>query len=93
MRGRIAPRITNEVIHPSAFENEVSEAKNKGLCTNGCPVADLWTNCAELAASWREWICGEKDKDEDGRQRFLNCQATCTCKGKIMNEPNHVLVT
>ena len=80
----------DDIKHPvlSAFDEEkiANLGVKKGLCTNSCPVADLWTNCAELADSWWDWICEERDKDEEGRQRFLNCQATCTCKGLIKNE-------
>ena len=27
------------------------------LCTNVCPVADLWMNCAELYDQWSGWLC------------------------------------
>ena len=27
------------------------------LCTNVCPVADLWMNCAELYEKWGGWLC------------------------------------
>ena len=28
------------------------------LCTNSCPVADLWSNCAELHDKWSNgWLC------------------------------------
>ena len=27
------------------------------LCTNVCPVADLWMNCDELHDKWSGWLC------------------------------------
>lgn len=56
----------------------------RGLCTNSCPVADQWVNCRELAKSWKDWLCHEKDTKK-GRDRWSNCKATCTCHGKITN--------
>ena len=36
----------------------VKAAKGRGkLCTNVCPVADLWMNCAELHDQWSGWLC------------------------------------
>ena len=58
--------------------------KRHALCLNSCPVADLWMNCRDLADQWWDWLCDEKDTPE-GRDRFKNCRATCTCQGKIKN--------
>ena len=55
--------------------------RTKKVCTNGCHVADFWTNCKELVDEWTEdWMCKNKSKTE-----FKNCRATCTCQGKIKN--------
>ena len=50
----------------------------KKLCTNGCDYADMWMNCKELASQWQDWLCNTKQSIE-GRERFQNCKATCTC--------------
>ena len=38
---------------------ESKSTKSAGkLCTNVCPVADLWINCAELYDKWNGgWLC------------------------------------
>lgn len=56
----------------------------KKVCTNSCPVADLWINCKDLVEKWPEWMCNAKNSTE-GRQRFKNCKAACTCEGRIKN--------
>lgn len=52
------------------------------LCTNACPVADFWANCAELYRIWPHWLC-RSDTTPQGRERRHNCRATCGCVGKI----------
>lgn len=52
------------------------------LCTNACPVADFWANCAELYRIWPHWLCSS-DTTLQGRDRRQNCRATCGCVGKI----------
>ena len=33
-------------------------SRGSRLCTNSCPVADLWSNCAELHDKWSNgWLC------------------------------------
>ncbi len=74
--------------HPLAFpkhsssSSSTSLAKSPPLCTNSCPVADLWMNCGELASQWKNWLC------EENQERYKNCRATCTCQGKIKNWVN-----
>jgi len=49
-------------------------------------VADLWVNCRELAAEWRDWLCREgDDADAEAEERRKSCAATCSCDGKIAN--------
>ena len=36
-----------------------SRSSSGRLCTNGCPVADLWMNCAELHEQLKGWLCKE----------------------------------
>lgn len=54
------------------------------LCTNSCPVADLWVNCKELNESWHDWLC--RDRSKEGARRRKHCRATCRCENKIMLE-------
>ncbi|XP_066597495.1 cysteine-rich secretory protein 3-like [Prorops nasuta] len=54
---------------------------NGKLCTNWCEYADLWSNCAELVSTFREWLCDTET--EEGRERREFCAATCSCSGKI----------
>ncbi|XP_046987912.1 cysteine-rich secretory protein 2-like [Schistocerca americana] len=51
------------------------------LCTNACPSADLWGNCAELNSTHHHWLCDRSTAHGRDRHRF--CRATCGCKGKI----------
>ena len=75
--------------HPLAVpkwqkSNNKNQRNGYKMCTNSCPVADLWINCEDIAKVWREWLCDEKDTEE-GKERFKNCRATCICQGKIKN--------
>ena len=47
---KTGPRSTNS----KSAKNVPSRGK---LCTNVCPVADLWMNCAELYEKWGGWLC------------------------------------
>ena len=39
-------------------KNGKSTGSRGRLCTNSCPVADLWSNCAELHDKWSNgWLC------------------------------------
>ena len=51
--------------------NSSSNSRGK-LCTNSCPVADLWMNCAELYGQVNGWLCKEvSGRDEDsGRAKI-----------------------
>ena len=72
----------NYLGHPlQPKERKAKKIRTKKVCTNACPVADLWTNCGELVNEWSEkWMCHNKTKTE-----FRNCRATCMCQGKIKN--------
>ncbi|KAG8227049.1 hypothetical protein J437_LFUL013232 [Ladona fulva] len=60
-----------------------SNCRHNKLCTNSCPVADLWVNCADLNNTWHNWLCNNGDTYE-GRERQKSCKATCTCGGRII---------
>ena len=47
-----------------------------GLCTNSCPVADLWSNCRKLARDMGPRMCGNTFYHH-------HCKATCSCKHAI----------
>ena len=48
-----------------------------GLCTNSCPVSDLWSNCRELVEEMGDWVCHNN--------HYANhCRATCNCKHAIL---------
>ena len=66
-------------LYDHGLKNRRKHGKN--LCTNGCDYADMWMNCKELAGQWRDWLCNNKQSIE-GRERFRNCKATCTCDPK-----------
>ncbi|KAG5896998.1 hypothetical protein JTB14_010750 [Gonioctena quinquepunctata] len=51
------------------------------LCQNSCKSADQWSNCKQLYKAQPLWLCHTKTKE--GKERLLNCMATCTCKHKI----------
>ncbi|XP_046403123.1 cysteine-rich secretory protein 2-like [Ischnura elegans] len=57
--------------------------RNNKLCTNSCPVADLWINCGDLNSTWHNWLCNHGDSAE-GQERQKSCKATCTCGGRII---------
>lgn len=60
-----------------------SHCRHNKLCTNSCPVADLWVNCADLNNTWHNWLCNNGDSYE-GQERQKSCKATCTCGGRII---------
>ena len=73
------------VIHQLKNEYKITPCTRPGsgsgsglLCTNSCPVADLWTNCAQLAAELGQAaLC-------DAAAAFRHhCRATCSCQGAI----------
>ena len=48
-----------------------------GLCTNSCPVSDLWSNCRELVEEMGDWVCHNN--------HYANhCRASCNCKHAIL---------
>jgi hypothetical protein len=63
---------------------KVSGPKLQLVCTNACPVSDLWSNCSDLVTQWPDWMCKSRNST-DGKERFKHCRATCTCPGKIRN--------
>ena len=65
-------------------KNKKKKHFSKLFCTNGCNVADMWTNCDELVKQWPNWMCSNKNST-DGIQRFQNCRGTCTCPDRIRN--------
>ncbi|XP_043526193.1 cysteine-rich venom protein Cau1-like [Frieseomelitta varia] len=56
-------------------------SRNNKLCTNACYYTDLWSNCAELARTFRSWVC--ETNTNEGRERRKFCGATCNCNDKI----------
>ncbi|XP_055336986.1 cysteine-rich secretory protein 3-like [Paramacrobiotus metropolitanus] len=48
-----------------------------GLCTNSCPLANLYSNCDELQRKYK--ICSNPFQKEAAD----SCKATCRCPGKI----------
>ncbi|XP_054720400.1 cysteine-rich venom protein LEI1-like [Uloborus diversus] len=74
--------------HPERFDRPYTNGtacskcedhcKFNKLCTNGCPYADFWSNCAELNATWSNWLCDDPTTD-----RYRACRSTCACSGTI----------
>uniref|UniRef100_A0A4Q8K315 U102-Liphistoxin-Lth1a_1 n=1 Tax=Liphistius thaleban TaxID=1905330 RepID=A0A4Q8K315_9ARAC len=74
--------------HPDRFDRPYTKGepcsacpghcKYNKLCTNGCPHADFWMNCAELNSTWHNWLC-----EDDRLERHQACKATCDCDGLI----------
>ncbi|XP_071445506.1 cysteine-rich secretory protein 2-like [Hetaerina americana] len=60
-----------------------NHCRHNKLCTNSCPVADLWVNCGDLNTTWHNWLCNNGDTTE-GLERQKSCKATCTCGGRII---------
>ena len=72
--------------HSFQKKAKAKKLRVKKVCTNACPVADLWTNCAELIDQWTDdWMCQNNKNDTESQKRFKSCQAACTCQGKIKN--------
>ena len=46
---------------------------DRGLCTNTCPTADYWVNCAELLEDMGARLCSSP-------YHATHCQATCSCQ-------------
>ncbi|KAJ8909495.1 hypothetical protein NQ315_017596 [Exocentrus adspersus] len=53
----------------------------KKLCLNGCPAANLWSNCDQLQKEHPSWLC--HGKTPEGKDRSLYCKATCGCRNQI----------
>lgn len=51
------------------------------LCTNACNYADQWSNCKELMAYGKAWLCATET--QEGTMRSDSCRATCNCRNKI----------
>ena len=75
---RINPTSLREGSKRKKTKRVKRKKSSKRLCTNGCDFADMWMNCKDLASHWRDWLCNSRGTPE-GRDRFRNCKATCTC--------------
>jgi len=47
-----------------------------GLCTNSCPVSDLWVNCSDLRRDMGSWMC-------ENKYYHHHCKASCTCQQSL----------